>query len=338
MTHTVKIGKFEIGPDRPIFVTAEIGINHIGDIEKLKHQSYLAKHRGGCDAVKIQTRINTKGNLFDVYSPEMLAKPRKEEVPRFVLEMAIRRGVYTPEDIERLTKCNFEEPTEHDQKRAIELLPYEIAIFLEHATSLGLLAYSTPWCLGAVEVLENLGVPCYKIGSPDATDDELIGAVVRTGKPVLIATGGMDQDMADHIVDVVREHGGADRFILMQCTSYYNPEVANDHGRSLLGVRVIANWVKRYAPIPIGFSNNSTGIFPSHSAANQGAVAIEQHFTDWRAQYGSDQKSSIEYGKMAELTQALKELPAVLGDGIKRFHPEEATVMKKLRRVGRKEP
>ena len=336
MTHTVQIGPLRVGPGQPVTLVAEVGINHNGNLDQIK---MLAQHAKlyGWQMVKIQTRINRQGKLTDVYTPEELAKPR--EIPRDLLEMAIRRGVFSQEEA-RYLREQPERTTTHDQKRSIELLPHELSLFVAYANEVGVVPFSTPWCLGAVEVLEEAGVPCYKIGSPSAADDELLRAVAETGKPVILSTGMCTMEMVEHAVETLLKYTGDDKLVILHCTSVYEQPsaMAGDHNISLLNLRCIETFRQRFDPIPIGFSGNDTGIQPAYAAAVLGAVMIEKHVTLWRGMYGSDQASSIELDDMMRLARMVRELPAVIGDGVKRFYEAEYPVADKLRKAGTKRP
>ncbi len=336
--HFVQIEHLKVGPGQRVALCAEAGINYNGDREILRTLTHTAKLHGW-DLVKIQTRINELGELTDVYSPEQLAKPRG--VPPELIETAIKRGVFCGSEIDEVRgRVASGQTTEHDQKRALELLPHEIAEFVVYAREQGIVPLSTPWCIGAVGVLEDAGMQAYKIGSPSATDDALLAEVARTGKPIILSTGMMDLSMVDHAVEIVRRHNAESRLILMHCTSVYSaPAVTpGDHYRSLLNLRCIETFRDRYYPILIGWSGNDSGIKPAEYAAVLGAVMLEKHVTLWKGLYGSDQAISINPDEMMLLGRAIREIPGVMGDGVKRFYEEEFPVADKLRTVGPRRP
>ncbi len=332
MTHTVKIGPHLVGPDQPIAFVAEFGINANGFTDVLK-QMTDESHRLGIPFVKIQTRINQKGELTDAFSLEELQKPRAG-VPPEVLVNAHRRGVLPEADWERITKSGFKDVRTWDQKRALEFTKDETREFVNYAKSLGMVGFSSPWSIGAVEVLEDVGVECYKVASPMATDRELVTKMARTGKPIIFSTGMMDMDMVDRSVDHLLEHTSEDKIILLHCTSVYTSPQAKpgDHGRSFLNLRCIETYRKRFDPIVIGFSANDPGVEPMKIAAALGAAMIEKHVTPLRTMYGSDQASSVEFRELEAPLRVLRELPQVLGDGKKVFYDEERPVAEKLRR------
>ncbi len=340
VTYTVKVGNLEVGPDRPATLIAEIGINHNGSMDLLKKLVDIASSFRW-NMVKIQTRINRRGALTDVYSDAELAKPR--EVPRILLEQAIARGVIPPADMKRLVESNFASTTTHDQKRAIELTKEELREFVRYANDRNLTPFSSPWCVESVNVLEEVGVPCYKVASACATDDDLLTAIAETGKPVFLSTGMMDLFMVEHAVETLLKRTTEDRIIIMHCSAVYSePPVTPGEDlsafTSCLELRCIETLRKRFDPIPIGFSGNETGIQSAYAAAVLGAVAIEKHVTLHRRLYGSDQNSAIEPDEMMRLSRMTRELPFILGTGTKMFHRDEIPTAKKLRKVGPTEP
>jgi N-acetylneuraminate synthase len=331
MTHQVQIGCHVVGSGQPIAFVAEFGINANGYPDLLKAMTDEANSLG-IPFVKIQTRINAKGELTDVYTAEELMRPRS--VPREILENGIPRRVYPEVDQRRLLDSGFQAVTTWDQKRAIEFTKEETAEFVRYAKSLRMVGFSSPWCLGAVEVLEDIGVECYKVASPVATDSDMLKAMAQTGKPVILSTGMMDMPMVEAAVEVLLKHMKEDRLIVLHCTSVYGaaPAKPGDHGRSMLNLKCIETFKRRFDPIPIGFSANDPGIEPMKMAAALGAVMIEKHVSLLKSMYGSDQSSSVEFRELVAPLRVLAEIPDVLGDGEKVFYDAEREVAKKLRR------
>jgi N-acetylneuraminate synthase len=331
MTHQVRIGEHVVGSEQPVAFIAEFGINANGFPDLLKTMVNEA-HTLGIPFVKIQTRINQGGELTDVYTTEELMKPRS--VPREVLENAILRGVYPDADRIRLQESNFQSVTTWDQKRAIEFTLKETKEFIDYAKSLGMVGFSSPWCMGAIDVLEEAGVEVYKVASPIATNDDMLIKMAKTGKPIILSTGMMDMGMVDHAVETLLKHMRKEDLIILHCTSVYGatPATPGDHGRSMLNLRCIQTYKERFDPIPIGFSANDPGIEPMKTAAALGAVLLEKHVTLLRTMYGSDQSSSVEFCELADPLRVISEIPDVLGNGTKVFYPAEQEVAKKLRR------
>ncbi|MBY0575395.1 MAG: pseudaminic acid synthase [Gallionellaceae bacterium] len=163
----------------------------------------------------------------------------------------------------------------------------------DRARELGMIAFSTPFDDTAVDFLESLDVPCYKIASFENTDMPLIRRVAATGKPLIISTGMATVAELDETVCAAREAGCKD-LILLKCTSTYPAAAANaniltiPHLRELFGCEV-------------GLSDHTMGIGVSVASVALGAAVIEKHFTLKRADGGVDSSFSMEPAEMAQL-------------------------------------
>ena len=163
----------------------------------------------------------------------------------------------------------------------------------DRARQLGIIVFSTPFDDTAVDFLESLDVPCYKIASFENTDLPLIRRVAATGKPLMISTGMATVGELDETVRAARE-AGCEQLILLKCTSAYPalPEQANlltiPHLRELFGCEV-------------GLSDHTMGVGVSVASVALGATVIEKHFTLNRADGGVDSAFSMEPAEMAQL-------------------------------------
>jgi len=180
---TVKIGDKIIGENQPVFIIAEIGINHNGDINIAK-QLIDAAAEAGCDAVKFQKRT------IDI--------------------------VFTPEELARLRENPFG-PTNGDLKRGLEFGEKEYQEIDRYCREKGIIWFASPWDLKSVDFLENFNVPCYKIASASLTDDELLKYVKSKGKPVILSTGMSTVEQIRHAAEIL----GEDNLVLLHCTSTY---------------------------------------------------------------------------------------------------------------------
>jgi len=183
MTKEVIIGNKTIGPNRPCFIIAEIGINHNGSLENAKKLINMA-HLFNCDAVKFQKRTIEK-----VYTKEELEKPR----PSVFGE--------TNGDLKRGLEFGFEDYKEID----------------EYCKKLGILWFASPWDVDSVDFLEQFNVCAYKVASACLTDTELLKKIKQTNKPILISTGMSTEEEIDKALEIT----GEDNVVLFHCTSTY---------------------------------------------------------------------------------------------------------------------
>ena len=164
---------------------------------------------------------------------------------------------------------------------------------MKHANKRGLLFFSSPFEETAVDFLEDLNVPAYKIASPEIIDHELIKKVASTKKPIILSTGMATLREIDEAVSICRELGNHD-IALLQCTSSYpaSPEASN--------INTIVN-LKETFNCEVGLSDPTLGIGVSIAAVTLGAVIIEKHFTISRSDGGVDSAFSLEPEELAQL-------------------------------------
>ncbi|MDT3329387.1 N-acetylneuraminate synthase family protein [Microbacterium sp. KSW-18] len=189
---TVTIGNHVLGGGRPVYVIAEIGLNHNGDVELAKRLIDVAAD-AGADAVKFQKR-----------TPEIATPAHMRDTLR-----------ETPWGT--MTYLEYRYRVEFDRDQYVEIG--------DHATMRGLDWFASPWDVPSVDFLEDLGVVAHKVASASLTDIELLEALRATGKPVILSTGMSTIDQIDRALEVL----GTDRTVLMHATSTYpmEPEEAN---------------------------------------------------------------------------------------------------------------
>lgn len=163
----------------------------------------------------------------------------------------------------------------------------------DRARSLGMIPFSTPFDDTAVNFLESLDVPCYKIASFENTDLPLVRRVAATGKPLIISTGMATVAELDETVHAVREAGCKD-LILLKCTSTYPATAANTNIRTIPHLRDLFD-------CEVGLSDHTMGIGVSVASVALGATVIEKHFTLNRTDGGVDSAFSMEPSEMAQL-------------------------------------
>jgi N-acetylneuraminate synthase len=183
------------------------------------------------------------------------------------------------------------------------------------ADSLGIHLFSSPFDATAVDFLEKLGVPAYKIASFENGDLPLIRKVAATGKPVIISTGTATTEEVDEAVKTLRAAGAS--FVLLKCVSAYPapPEEMN--------LRAIPALAARHG-VPVGLSDHTLGFSVAVAGAALGACVIEKHLTMSRAAGGPDAPFSMEPAEFKEMVSALRVAAAAMGDGTLGTTPSEA--------------
>jgi N-acetylneuraminate synthase len=185
--NAVSIGARRIGEDQPVFVVAEIGINHNGDVSLAKRLIEAAVS-AGCDAVKFQKRT------VDL--------------------------VYTAEELAALRHSPFGS-TNGDLKRRLELGYEQYAAIDHHCRRLGIPWFASCWDQQSVDFVEAFDPPCYKIASACLTDDRLVRYTASKGRPILLSTGMSSVEQIDHALRVIGDRPLA----LLHCTSTYPSSV-----------------------------------------------------------------------------------------------------------------
>lgn len=266
-----------IGRDDTPFVIAEMSGNHNQSLERALAIVEAAAH-SGADAIKLQT-----------YTADTMTLP-------------IASGDFFINDENSL----WHGQSLYDLYR-IAHTPWEWhAAIMERAKETGILCFSTPFDETAVDFLEGLDCPCYKIASFENTDLPLIHKVASTGKPLILSTGMATAAELDEAVSTART-AGCREFVLLKCTSTYpaTPENTNlrtiPHLRDLFGCEV-------------GLSDHTLGIGAAVAAVALGATVIEKHFTLNRAEGGVDSAFSLEPAEMQALVTETESAWQALGE------------------------
>jgi pseudaminic acid synthase len=253
-----KIGNVEVGHNHKPFIIAEMSGNHNGDMTRAL-ELVKAAAAAGAHALKLQTytpdtiTINHKGGLFDITNPDSLW------VGKNLYELY--QEAHTPWE-------------------------WHKEIF-DYANSLGMLAFSSPFDETAVDFLETLNVPAYKIASFESNHFPLLKKVAQTGKPILISSGTSKLNELYESVQYLKANGAKD-IIIFKCTSTYPATPENTH------LRTIPVFQSVFEDCVIGLSDHTMGIGASVAAVALGARVIEKHFTLRRADGGVDSDFSLE--------------------------------------------
>lgn len=270
----VRIGPLEIGPGRRPVLVAELSGNHAGDPGRALALVDAAID-AGADAVKLQT-----------YHPDRITLDHDGEA--FRVTSPLWRG----ETLHRL------------YRRAQTPWEWHAALF-ERARGRGVPIFSSPFDPGAVDRLESLDCPAYKIASFELVDTGLLERVAATGKPVILSTGMATLAEIDEAVATVQRHGRGG-CVVLHCTSSYPAPVEQ---ANLNTIPALATRLR----LPIGFSDHTPGLAAAVAAVALGACLVEKHFT--LDDSGSvDQAFSLQPDDFRALAEACRDAWQALGD------------------------
>ncbi len=263
-----------IGPDQPPYVIAEMSANHNGSLENAKRIIEEA-HARGADAVKLQT-----------YRPDTITLDGDSE------EFWIRGGLWDGKSLYQL----YEEAH----------MPWEWhAPLFEHARKVGITIFSSPFDETAIELLEGLDAPAYKIASFEAVDTPLIRRAAATGKPLIISTGMADDEEIGEAVAAARG-AGCEQLALLHCVSGY-PAPAGDYN-----LRTLADMGRRFDAL-VGLSDHTLDNTTAVASVALGAAIIEKHFTLDRTNGGPDDSFSLEPDGLEDLCTGARTAWEALG-------------------------
>ena len=274
MARRITIAGRDVGESLAPYVIAEMSANHNGDFNSALRIIAEAQ-RAGADAVKIQT-----------YRPDTITL--QSDLPDFQIGDGLWAGRTLYELYEWAhTPWEWHKP------------------LFEHARKLGITIFSSPFDNTAVDLLEDLNAPAYKIASFEAVDLPLIKYVASTGKPMIISTGMADADEIQEAIEAARE-GGCRELAILHCVSGY-PAPAEDYN-----LRTIPDMISRYGLVT-GLSDHTLDNTTAIASVALGASIIEKHFTLDRAGGGPDDSFSLEPAELAALCRDSKTAWSALG-------------------------
>lgn len=283
----VLVGERRVGPGEPTYVIAEAGSNHNRDLATA-HKLIDAAAEAGADAVKFQTY--TAEGLYSRKTPSM----------SYLSEGGL---LGEQESVWELIK-RIEIPWEWHRELA------------EHTREAGLDFLSTPFEERAVELLESVGVPAYKIASYEVNHLPLIEACARTGRPLIISTGMASLADIERALDTANA-AGATQIVLLHCAINYPPRFED------LNLRALGTLASAFG-LPVGWSDHTMGHTADVVAVSLGACVIEKHYTLSRLQEGPDHPFALEVPEFAAMVTAIRETEAALGSPVKRVTDAEA--------------
>ncbi|MFQ6618786.1 MAG: N-acetylneuraminate synthase family protein, partial [Fidelibacterota bacterium] len=237
---TVKIANRLVGEGEPCFIIAEAGVNHNGDVNLARKLIDVAEE-AGADAVKFQTF-------------------RAEEL---VTESA--------DKAEYQKEASGIQESQYEMIKKLELSEKNYAELNAYAQSRGIIFISSPFDNRSVDLLTELGVPAFKVGSGEITNFPLLKYVAQRKKPIILSTGMATLEEIEEALKVIQEEGAED-IILLHCVSCYPAKTEDMNLRAMETLR-------RAFKLPVGLSDHSLGVTVPIAAVALGACVIEKHFT-----------------------------------------------------------
>jgi N,N'-diacetyllegionaminate synthase len=286
--HDMLIDGRPIGPGQPCFIVAEIGQAHDGSLGAA-HAYIDAVAQTGADAIKFQTHIaaaeSTPGEPFRV-------------------------------------KFSRQDATRYDYWRRMEFTEPQWQGLADHAAECGLTFLSTPFSFAAVDLLQRVGAPAWKVGSGEVNNLPMLEYMAQTGKPVLLSSGMSPWADLDAAVACVRRENAP--VAVFQCTTSYPcpPES--------LGLNVLAELRERYA-CPVGLSDHSGDIYAGLAAATLGANMLEVHVVFSHDCFGPDTPASVTIASLKQLVDGIRFIECALAHPVDK--EAKATELTELRQL-----
>lgn len=290
---TVNIAGRFIGEGKPCFIIAEAGVNHNGNVKLAKRLIDIAKD-AGADAVKFQTF-------------------RAEEV----VTQSAEKAQYQKE-------TTGPEESQFEMIKKLELGERDFRELFGYTQRKGLVFFSTPFDERSVDLLDELDVPAFKVGSGEITNFPLLKHIARKKKPIILSTGMSTLGEVDEALEAVRGEG-AEEIILLHCVSCYPAKIGDMNLRAMETLRCAFK-------LPVGLSDHSPGITIPIAAVALGACVIEKHFTLNRNLPGPDHRASLEPDELKQMVKTVRDVEQALGNGKKGPTKEEEENKKVVRR------
>ncbi|MGE5628575.1 MAG: N-acetylneuraminate synthase [Solirubrobacterales bacterium] len=269
-----------------VFIIAEAGVNHNGDVNIAK-ELVEAAAKAGADAVKFQT---------------------------FKAENLVTKNA---------PKANYQEKTtgkgsQFEMLKNLELSYQDHLLLKKYCEEKGILFISTPFDFESVDILEELNIPIYKIGSGDLTNIPLLRYIAKLRKPMIISTGMANLGEIETAIEAVNNVGNS-QISLLHCTSNYPASYESVNLKAMITLKNAFN-------LPIGYSDHTEGIEIPLAAVAMGAEIIEKHFTLDKNMEGPDHKASLNPVELKQMVQSIRNIERAIGNGIKKpYNSEENT-------------
>jgi N,N'-diacetyllegionaminate synthase len=289
--HKILIGNKGVGEGYSTFIIAEAGVNHNGSLKLAKTLIYTAKE-SGADAVKFQT-----------FKTEDLVTKNAEKT--------------------EYQKKSTTENSQYEMIKKLELSKNDFRELAKYADKNDIIFLSSPFDLGSVDLLDEIGIPAFKLGSGEITNFSLLEHVATKGRPVILSTGMATMNEIGEAVKLFNDN--ANDLILMHCVTSYPAKIED------INLKVIET-LRSTFKLPVGFSDHTLEIQMPQAAVALGSCIIEKHFTIDKNLDGPDHKASLEPNEFTEMVESIRNVEKCLGNGKKRLTKEEIEIKKIVRK------
>ena len=286
----IKITNRFIGNNHPVYIIAEIGINHQGDIDIAKKLILEAKDCGA-DCVKFQKRT--------------------------IDRILTKEGLNMP-----YVNNNSFGNTYGEHKIALELSEKDYLTLFEFSNKHNIDFAASGWDEESIDFLDDLGVPFFKMASADITNFPLLEHAAKKNKPLIISTGMSDMNTVEKAVALISKINS--QIGILQCTSTYPTSFDQIH------LNVITTFNEKFSDCVIGYSGHELGIAVPIASVSLGAKIIERHFTLDRTMKGGDHAASLEPQGFKKMVRDIRNIEQAMGGYDKQMQDSEAPIFKKL--------
>ncbi|MGB2963459.1 MAG: N-acetylneuraminate synthase [Anaerolineales bacterium] len=293
MGKVIEIADQQVGAGYPCFIIAEAGVNHNGNLKTAKRLVDAAVS-AGANAVKFQTFVAEQ--VISPIAPQADYQLKNTGKDESQLEMVQRLELSVDDHHQLQSYCQ--------QKNILFL--------------------STPFDQKSVDLLDQLNVPAYKIGSGEITNWPLLEYIAQKGKPIILSTGMSNLSEVEEAVGVLQNTGN-NQIILMHCVSNYPADPADVNLRAMLTM-------EKTFQVPVGYSDHTLGIEVPLAAVALGACVIEKHFTLDRTMPGPDHRASLEPEFLKAMVSGIRIVEQSLGHGRKEPAASELDTARAARR------
>lgn len=270
-SQVIQIGKYAIDAESPTFIIAEIGNNHNGSLERAR-QLIDAAVLAGANCAKFQLR-----DLSSLYANAGDANDAKEDLgSQYTLDLLSR----------------------------FQLTPEEMFVAFDYCKERDILPLCTPWDERSLKLLEDYGMPAYKVASADLTNHDFLKALAKTGKPLICSTGMSTETEISETVSLLQRLGAM--YVLLHCNSTY-PAPFKDVNLAYL------DRLQELGDCPVGYSGHERDINVGIAAVARGAKVVEKHFTLDKSMEGSDHKVSLLPEEFQAMVEGIRQVEQAVG-------------------------